>query len=110
MLTWALASGAAADTPPCAVSVDVLPEHLPGLCAQPPDVRAFVERHDRCVHFAGEDPYDEARRAELAREMQAACSGAGSQFKSLLERYRDQPDQLDWLQRYGRDVGLSPEG
>jgi len=58
----------------------------------PADVSAFVKRHEECVHFAGEEPYDAERRAFLEKAMNEACAGHDRQLSDLRERYKDNPE------------------
>lgn len=37
----------------------------------PPDVAAFVSRMMECLHWAGEEPYDAARRREINRALRS---------------------------------------
>ncbi|MFC6299919.1 SH3 domain-containing protein [Pseudomonas sp. CCM 7893] len=58
----------------------------------PADVSTFVKRHEECVHFAGEEPYDAERRAFLEKAMNQACTGHDRQLSDLRERYKDNPE------------------
>lgn len=64
---------AAAAKPACTIPDAVDPEHYDGFCAMPAPIRAFVARQDTCTHFAGEEPYDAARRRELEQAMAKYC-------------------------------------
>ena len=90
----------------CTIPEDVDPEHHAGFCAMPPAVRAFVARQDVCNHFAGEEPYDAARRRELDKAMAKYCDGNEATWAKLRAQYRQDPVRDAWLRRYGEDAGL----
>ncbi|WP_369932782.1 hypothetical protein [Xanthomonas tesorieronis] len=98
----AAARGAAA----CTIPEEVDPEHHVGFCALPQELRAFVARQDVCNHFAGEEPYDAARRRELDKAMAKYCDGNEATWATLRAKYRQDPVRNAWLDRYGQDVGL----
>src|SRR5690348_7802264 len=57
----------------------------PGL---PPAVRAFVERRANCNHWAGEEPYDADRRAQIQAALkQGRCEKIEAGAKALEKRY-----------------------
>jgi cytochrome c556 len=58
--------------------------------ALPADVRAFVAKRDTCDHFRGEEPYDAARRAEIAKALATNCKGTDAQLAHLRKKYRGQ--------------------
>lgn len=58
-------------------------------CAMPADVRSFLERENTCQHFAGEEAYDDARRAELEQASAEYCDGREDHFEALYARYYD---------------------
>ncbi|MEB1527884.1 hypothetical protein [Xanthomonas sp. WHRI 7945] len=102
----AVPAGAPAAKAACAIPADVDPEHHAGFCAMPQDVRAFVARQDVCNHFAGEEPYDAARRRELERAIAKYCDGNEAAWTKLRAQYRQDPARTAWLNRYGEDAGL----
>lgn len=55
--------------------------------ALPRDVARFIERRDMCEHFSGEEPYDEARRAELNARLEETCTGTDAELQRLRTRY-----------------------
>ncbi len=63
------------------------PEHRADWCEWPRDVRAFVDRYDACHHFSGEEPYDEARRAFLAKSIRDTCTGNDKRLLRLKAGY-----------------------
>jgi hypothetical protein len=73
-------------------------DEAPGVRAlqegMPPDVRDFIRRAVNCNHWAGEEPYNEERRAQMA----AAVS-------SLLCRELD-TDQKELRSRYAKDSAV----
>jgi len=90
----------------CTIPEEVDPEHHAGFCALPQEIRAFVARQDVCNHFAGEEPYDAARRRELDKAMAKYCDGNEATWARLRAKYRQDPVRDAWLDRYGEDVGL----
>ena len=97
---------AAAAKVDCAIPAEVDPEHHAGFCALPQEIRAFVARQDVCNHFAGEEPYDAARRRELEKAMAKYCDGNEASWARLRAKYRQDPVRDAWLSRYGEDAGL----
>ena len=53
----------------------------------PADVQHFIVRHDDCMHWAGEEPYDADRRREIERGVAAACTGLDASAVTLRHRY-----------------------
>ncbi len=56
-------------------------------CQWPRDVRVFVNRHDACQHFRGEEPYDKERRQFLEKSINETCTGNDSQLRKLRSSY-----------------------
>ena len=56
--------------------------------ALPAEVEAFRRTRDLCDHWRGEDAYDEARGAEIARGVAATCTGTDAALARLRQRYR----------------------
>ncbi|WOS39035.1 hypothetical protein [Xanthomonas rydalmerensis] len=96
----------AAAKPACTIPDAVDPEHYAGFCALPEPIRAFVARQDTCNHFAGEEPYDAARRRELEKAMARYCDGNAQTWAKLRAQYRQDPPRDAWLRRYGEDADL----
>ncbi|WP_369913839.1 hypothetical protein AB8810_12375 [Xanthomonas sp. NCPPB 3005] len=90
----------------CTIPAEVDPEHHAGFCALPQEIRTFVARQDVCNHFAGEEPYDAARRRELDKAMAKYCDGNEATWTRLRAQYRQDPVRDAWLSRYGEDVDL----
>ncbi|MBV1775677.1 hypothetical protein KSF73_08090 [Burkholderiaceae bacterium DAT-1] len=66
----------------------------------PKDVTLLVERIAMCTHFAGEEPYDAARRKEIATAMkQYRCMQLDQDEATLRKRYKDNPEILNVLKR-----------
>lgn len=82
----AIAAGALLAGAACVGSVPVGAQKtgLPG------DVRAFIERRDKCDHFRGEDGYDAARAEEIAKALAATCKGSDAELARLRHKYRGQ--------------------
>ncbi|UKE71033.1 hypothetical protein K8O61_08520 [Xanthomonas cerealis pv. cerealis] len=90
----------------CAIPAEVAPEHQAGFCALSQRIPAFVARQDVCTHFAGEEPYNAARRRELDKAMAKYCDGSEATWARLRTKYRQDPVRDAWLDRYGEDAGL----
>lgn len=58
-------------------------------------VTRFVERAEMCGHWAGEEPYDEARRAEIDRALNdLRCTTITRDGEALKLSRRDRPEDL----------------
>lgn len=71
------------------------PVTRPAYCSYPVDVRAFLDGRDLCDHFRSE-PWpetgsraDRERRAQLASDMEASCTGTDHRLGTLKHRYRN---------------------
>ncbi|MGC5700520.1 SH3 domain-containing protein [Pseudomonas sp. NFXW11] len=71
-------------------------EHYGG-AQLPTEITAFIQRHEECEHFAGEEAYDEERRAELEKAVNETCVGHDQQLAALREQYKDHPEALKAL-------------
>jgi hypothetical protein len=70
---------------------------------QPPDIRAWMDRAEGCWHFAGEEGYDAARRAEIARAIaELRCAQLKADEQALRAKYASEPGTLE-----GLDAGLA---
>lgn len=72
----------------------------------PPDPAAEVsrlaKRIEACEHFAGEEPYDAARAAELRQQVEANCPGNQAEHARLRRQHAANPAikrQLDRLEQ-----------
>lgn len=68
-------------------------------CADPTwsddSVTRFVERAEMCGHWMGEEPYDDARRAEIDRNLNdLRCTTITRDGEALKVSRRDRPDDL----------------
>ncbi|MFS1291656.1 SH3 domain-containing protein [Pseudomonas piscis] len=63
----------------------------------PADASALIQRHEECQHFAGEEPYDAERRAELEKAVKESCTGVDRQLATLRQQYKDDPEVLQAL-------------
>jgi hypothetical protein len=55
----------------------------------PPAVEAFLDRWEQCDHWAGEEPYDEARRKEIdAAFDKLHCESIAAERQRLQQRYK----------------------
>lgn len=61
----------------------------------PADVRAFLARREQCAHWAGEEPYDRARAAQIAAAMgRLRCGGVDAAQDTLRRRHAHRPAAL----------------
>ena len=61
----------------------------------PADVAGYVMRRAACNHWAGEEGYDAARRAQINREATALrCNEIDRDEAALMKRYGDRPNIL----------------
>lgn len=64
----------------------------------PADVGAYMDRAEGCWHFAGEEPYDAARRAEIERALsELHCSRLKQDAQALRRKYARSAPVLDAL-------------
>lgn len=70
----------------------------------PEDVRDFIERREGCDHFRGEEPYDEARAAFIAQELERLCRGTDAELESLKRSHANAPEVLEVLNRFDAQV------
>ncbi|KTC35784.1 MAG: SH3 domain-containing protein [Pseudomonas sp.] len=68
-----------------------------GSAQLPADATALLQRYEECQHFAGEEPYDAERRAELEKAVKDTCTGLDRQLAKLRQQYKDDPDVLQAL-------------
>jgi hypothetical protein len=67
---------------------------------QSKDVAAIAERIAMCTHFAGEEPYDAARRREIASAIKKyRCDRLDRDEAVLRKRYKDNHAALAVLQK-----------
>ncbi len=58
-------------------------------------VTRFVERAEMCEHWAGEEPYDDARRAEIDRNLNdLRCTTIRRDGEALKLSRKDRPEDL----------------
>lgn len=58
-------------------------------------VTRFVERAEMCAHWAGEEPYDDARRAEIDRNLNdLRCTTITRDGEALKLSRKDRPQDL----------------
>ena len=69
----------------------------------PQDAVALVYRIVDCNHWGGEEPYDDARRAEIEKAMEALdCNGLARDEASLRQRHAPNRAVLDALDKAHR--------
>ena len=58
-------------------------------------VTRFVERAEMCAHWSGEEPYDDARRAEIDRNLRdLRCTTITRDGEALKLSRRDRPEDV----------------
>lgn len=74
--------------------------------AAPRDIAVYVDRRKACNHWAGEEPYDKARAAEINKAVaKLKCDALDGEEKVLLRRYRHSPARLKTI-RAAKDALL----
>ena len=74
--------------------------------AAPHDIAAYIGRRKACNHWAGEEPYDKARAAEINKAVtKLKCGALDADEKVLLRRYRHAPSRLKQI-RAAKDALL----
>lgn len=72
--------------------------------ATPPEVWAFLVRYENCVELQSEEPYDEARKKEVAEGIAATCTGNEEALLALRKKYAADPIAMKLLTNlYGRE-------
>jgi len=68
--------------------------------ATPTELFDYAGRRAGCAHWGGEEPYDAARRAEIARAVaELGCAALGADGAALRRRYADNPRILALIAR-----------
>lgn len=65
----------------------------------PAEVTTLMERWEACWHWAGEEPYDAARRQDIADGVARSCPGNDEERLRLRAKYRTRSDVLDALKK-----------
>lgn len=60
----------------------------------PRDIARYVEQHQLCEHFRGEEPYDAAREREILRGITRNCRSLRRNHRRLSSKYRRDPVTL----------------
>jgi hypothetical protein len=55
----------------------------------PDDLKCFTENAALCEHFAGEEPYDAQRQAEISGALEKYCRNAQALSVTLKKKYAD---------------------
>lgn len=72
--------------------------------ALPADMQAHAEHAQLCEHFAGEEPYDAARRKELEDGMKANCGPLEDAMPGLIAAHGADPALKPTLDRWAELV------
>jgi hypothetical protein len=70
----------------------------------PDDVASFIEKRDGCDHFRGEEPYDEARRSFLVKNINELCTGTDKELSDLKSKYKESAEIQEKLSGYEEDI------
>lgn len=62
----------------------------------------LAKRIEACEHFAGEEPYDAARAAELRQQVEANCPGNQAELARLRRQHAANPAIKRQLDRLGQ--------
>ena len=72
--------------------------------ATPRDVASYVDRREGCNHWAGEEGYDAARRAEINKAIaDMRCTALDRDERVLRYRYRHDPAALRQIRKARAD-------
>jgi hypothetical protein len=64
------------------------------------DVARYLDRREGCNHWAGEEGYDDARRAEINKAIdELKCTALDRDERSLRHRYRHNPAVLRQIRK-----------
>lgn len=64
----------------------------------PADVLALEKRHQECMHFGGEEAYDEARKQELIQAVaRLKCNDISKDLEGLKAKYKTQSHVISKL-------------
>ena len=100
------ADAAPADAPPPASA----PADAPAAAAEsagpalPADMQAQADHAEMCEHFAGEEPYDAARRKELEDAMKKNCGPLEDAMPALQAAHGNDPALKPTLDRWAELV------
>jgi hypothetical protein len=75
------------------------PTPVPTPAGLPAEVTKLLERWETCWHFSGEEPYDAARRKELADAVAASCPGNEEERTRLQQKWASDPAVQDALRK-----------
>lgn len=93
-----LAQPATGELPPtCDANLQVCPVIDPATGLPrvwPVDIQGFQDDVETCIHFAGEEGYDAARRREIEAAIRRHCDGSARALPRLLKRYENEPVAL----------------
>ena len=66
--------------------------------AHPREIVRFLEQRAECEHWAGEEPYDKARRREINRALRdLGCLNLRAKEQRLRKRYQGDPGVIALL-------------
>lgn len=95
----------AAPAPPEPVAVADQPltenelQAYPEARGMPADVQRYLVKRADCEHWAGEEPYDAERKAEIETNVNEACAGLDAQTAALRGRHANDPGVAELLDK-----------
>lgn len=58
----------------------------------PADAKALIARIQSCIHFSGEEPYNDERKAEIAKALkESRCDSLDEDTVKIKRKYRKSP-------------------
>lgn len=78
-----------------------LEQTYPDAAGMPRDVQAYVVRWNDCQHWIGEPDFNAARRAQIEKAVDEACTGVDALGRRIRARHADKPAVLERLKDYG---------
>ncbi len=79
---------------------EACPFSVDGKCSE--EISKYLESVESCNHWAGEEPYDDARGAEIEAALKELnCEKLGCDFQNILKEHADVEQQLrDYLEEH----------
>lgn len=80
-----------------------------GLQTCPSDIKEFLGRVESCNHWAGEEPYDDARRKEIEKALEEdKCKALPCDYQALLREYSTRTKQRKMIEGNVEKITGSP--
>lgn len=91
------AAGVGAGAASASVAAEPAPSPAPTGSSVPAEVEDFAGRWESCIHWGGEEPYDEERKKEIADAIAASCPGNEETVQALEKKYATNPAAIKRL-------------